>query len=75
MRKIEPVITEKHHFDKRGDTFFNKFLEVLDYQHFDSMTKIIGFQINLCFIGLGFSIETLLEENKPEAKEESLIEF
>ena len=55
--------------------FLTSFLEILDYQHFDSMTKIIGFQINLSFIGVGFSFQILLEGNKTEVKEESVTYF
>ena len=75
MNKFKPVVTEKHHFEQRVKAFFTNFLEVLDYQDFYARTDINGFQINLCSTGVGFSIQTLLEENKPEVEEESVIEF
>ena len=55
--------------------FLNNLPENLDYQDFDARIKILGFQINLCFIRVRFPIETLPEENNPEVEEESLIEF
>ena len=73
FRKIKPVIPEKHHIDKRGETIFNKFPGNFRLSTFDSMTKIIGFQINLSFIGVGFSFEIFLGENRIEFKEESVI--
>ena len=55
--------------------FFNNLPENLDYEDFDARIKIFGFQISLCFKGVRFPLETLLEEKKPEVKEESVIEF
>ena len=75
LKRIQPVVTEEHHFEKRFETFFNNFLEVLDYQVFYARTDISDFQINLCFMGVGFPIETLLVQKEPEVKEESVIEF
>ena len=75
MRKSKPVVLEKHHFNERGETFSNNMLEILDHQDFLARINILGFQINLCFIRVGFPIETLLEGNKPEVKDESVIEF
>ena len=75
MKKVETVVTVKQHFEKRGEAFFNKFWENLDYQHFDARINIIGFQINLCSMRVGFSIENLLEEIKPEVNEENVVEF
>ena len=75
MKKIKPVVTEKLHFDERVESFLIKFLEDLDFRNFDARINIIGFQINLCFKGSVFSIEVLLEENKPEVKEGSVVEF
>ena len=75
MKEIKPVVTEKNHFDKRVEFFFNKFLEVLHYQAFDARINITSFHIQLRYTGLGFSFEFLTEVFRPEVKDNSVIAF
>ena len=75
MKEIKPVVTEKHFSVTEMNHFFNNFLEKLDYQDFDVMVKINSYQIEQSCTGAHLSIETLLEQIKPERKEINEIEL
>ena len=71
---MKPLSTEKDHFDERVESFLNNLLEFLGYQDFDARISIIRFRSELSFTGIGLSNDLLVEEFKPEVKENSLIE-
>ena len=70
MKEIETVVTQKHHFDNRDQSF----QEILDYQDFDANININGFSAESSFTGVWLSFEILVDKLKPGVAENNQFE-
>ena len=65
MMELKALVTEKHPFDNRGESFFSiNFLENFDYQNFDARIKINGFLVEFSSTEVRLSFEIAIDEIK-----------
>ena len=71
MLEIKTVVKEKHRFDNRHESFLKEnFLEILDYQDFDTRININGFLHSNPFLQeWDLLLGSLIDELKPVVAE------
>ena len=75
MKEIKPVVTEKHHFDIRDQSFsVTTFLESLEYQDSDARININEFSIAPSSTESRLQNDILLEGINPVVIEKNEVE-
>ena len=75
MKGIKPVITEKHHLDKRVESLYNKVVEISGFQDFvEAKININGCTIKSSSTEKVLSFKTLVEGKQIDIRQMSIKE-